>query len=845
MALPTAGHAELREDINFFQSVLGNVNKTPNAYICGTLVHEQKSCSYLFNLFERDRSTGMFFGMISNSPWDTCKKYISNSKEISLNELEKKLSENDRTSLGLRNNYFTSKVEECLPKKYKRNDSDVTAQSKIMLTMGYDYLNRIKKSTGQIAEEIKSLNSIVGEPIDTGLPCGEFSMPHDSKICQDIKALKCKPLNELNIYTDNLYENAIEPLFALKGSYNSLMDSFVKTRTLRKPANQEILKELTNKIKSLENQFPVLKGKSLKPFLEKETTDGKIPSKSKLQNAIKAQLVENRANLSKKLNENIEMDNCIVYGDDSYCKKFTENFERMPAREEVTFFEKSSTSSIRLKNLAASELYGANQCMDNFRGLKTEFNSFAADFSINVGLTVFTAGSGLLLKAGGQGVKAAVATHKAMLLADAAFLASGVDEAVLNCSKELNKLEAIPHSDQSAQANICPVSLAKPEHVIVANYQSCVTGAMLASLNALPFVPAAVSKYLARVKAPKISGEAASGLSDLLKFKAPKKLFDPHDLKTAGTIFPAGKIQDATTVFKRDGVYVYIVDGKGNMVISHRTPDLSAGTKDGDQFLGTHRGLYNKLAEKGGDATVVAAGEIRVVGGVPIRVSPRAGSFHSTPEEVLAAMKQSASAEDKLLIDNLMKEYSKLSPSNRASSMMVDMHIQDYLDANPVANGVFEKMQKALTDLSEKRLQTAKEAMESKGLLPKDIETKFTRDVAGDAHIEGRAAAVAEINCNKTKNCAENLDTYQKVARKFLDKYKSPEKSELAVVSKLTFKDLEGLSKKDRAFQFFGQRSYLLFKEGPIEFMQNSHPEKFGISEQEALKYLEEWVKQF
>ncbi len=842
--MPLAGVAELREDVNFFQSILGSINKTPNTYVCGTLIHEQKSCSYLFNLFERDRSTGMFFGMISDSPWDTCKKYIKTSQDISLTELEKKLAENNRTALGLRNNYFSSKVAECLPEKYKRNDKDVVAQSKIILTLGYDYLNRIKKSTGQLTEEIKALNSIIGESIDTGIPCGDFSMPHDSKICQDIRNQKCKPLNELNLYTDTLYENAIEPLIALKSSYKSLLDGFVKTRTLGRHANQEILKDIRNKIKSLENQFPLLKGKTLGPFLDKETADGKIPSKSKLQNAVKAQLVENRANLSKKLDENIDMNNCLVYGDDSYCKKFTDNFERMPPREDVTFFEKGSSPANRLKNYAASELYGTNQCMDNFRGLKTEFNAFAADFTINVGLTVFTAGSGLLLRAGSQGVKAAVASHKAMLLADAAFLAVGVDEAISTCSKELNKLESMPVTEKAAQ-NTCPVSLATPQHAVVANYQGCVTGAMLASLNALPFVPAAVSKYLARVKAPKNSGEAVSGLNSLLKFKAPKKAFDPHDLRTAGTILPAGKVQDAAEVFKRDGVYVYIVDDKGNMVLSHRTPDLSAGTRDGDQFLGTHRGLYNKLAEKGGDVTVVAAGEVRVVGGVPIRVSPRAGSFHNTPEEVLAAMKQSASADDKLIIDSLMKEYGKLSPADRANSMMVDMHMEDFLDLNPGAKEVFEKMQKSLVELTDKRLQTAKDAMASKGLLPKDIDTKFVRDVAGDAHIEGRAAAIEEINCSKIKSCADQLDSYQKVAKKFMAKYKSPEKSEQAVLKKLSVEDLAGLSKKERVFQFFNHRSYLLFKEGPIEFMQNARPEKFGITEQEALKYLDEWSKQF
>ncbi|MBC7715134.1 MAG: hypothetical protein H7177_17445 [Rhizobacter sp.] len=841
LILPLTGRAELRDDVNFYSSVLGGINSPKKTYVCNALVHEQKNCSNLFNIFERDQSTGLFFGMISDSPWDTCKKYISSGGEISTNELEKKLSAGGRTALGLRNDYFSSKMAECLPQK--KNSNTVT-QSKIIVTMGYDYLNRLKKSTGQMADEIKKLNSIVGDPIDSALPCGEFSMPHDAKICQDIKNDRCKPLNELGKYTDSLFENAIEPMIALKAAQKSLIEKFIKTRTLYRPENREILKDLDNKIKSLENQFPILKGKSLGPFLASETYGGKTPERSKLMAAVKAQLLQNRENLSKKLNENIDMNNCIVYGDDSYCKNFKENFARMPPREDVNFFTKGSTPAENLKNRAASELYGTNQCLDNFRELKSEYNSFAADFSINVGLTILTGGTGLLIRAGGTGVKLAMAGQKAMMLADAAFLGVGIEEAVKTCSTELNKLEKISSGATATTTNSCPVSLAAPENVVMANYQGCITGAMLASLNALPFVPAAVSKYLARVKTPKASGEAASELSALLKFKAPKKAFDPHDLKSVGTIFPPGKMQEASAVFKRDGVYVYIIDSKGNMVLSHRTPDLSAGVKEGDQFLGTHRGLFNKLSETG-DAVVVAAGEIRVVGGVPVRVSPRAGSFHNTPEEVLANMKQFSTVEEKSMIDKILEEYRKISPEDRKNSMMVEMHIEDFLDATPGAKAVYEKMQKQLAELADKRLATAREGLESRGLVPKDGETKFVRDVGGDAHLEGRDAAIAEINCSKNKNCSNQMDAYQQLARKFIQKFKTPEKSELAVVEKMSSKDLKGLSQKEKAFQFFNQRSYLLFKEGPIEFIQNAHPEKFGLTADEALKYMKEWSNQF
>ncbi len=839
LALPGLGRSELRDDVMFYESVLGSVNKTtgPNrTYVCGTLVHEVKSCSQLFNLFERDKSTGLFFGMISDSPWNSCKKSITSGKEISLKELEKKLSENSRTALGLRNDFFSSRVEQCFSadKKLKADESDT--QKKMIVTMGYDYLNRLKKSTGQLSEEIKRLNSILGEPLETGLPCGEFSMPQDAKICQDLKTQKCKSAGELALYTNTLYENAIEPIIALKKSHKELSDKFSKTRTLRRPENQEALKDLTNKIKSIESQFPILKGKSLSSFMSSETEGGKIPSRSKIESAVKLQLVENRENVAKKLSENVDMNNCIVYGDDSFCKKFNDNFERVPAHEDVSFFEKNGAN--RLKNQAATEIYNTNQCMDNFKGLKNEFNSFAADFSVNAVFTLLTGGTGLLARAGGQGVKAAALVgHKAMLVADVAFLGKGADEAISFCSKELNKLESIT-PEKVSSSNVCPAPLSSPEQVLVANYQGCVTGAMMASMNALPFVPAVATRYLLKVKG------AASEVSDLMKFKAPKKAFDPHDLRSTGTVLPAGKVQDATELFKRDGVYVYIIDDKGNMVISHRTPDLSAGVKEGDQYLGTHRGLYNKLSEKG-SAVVTSAGEIRVVGGVPVKVSPRAGSFHNTAEEVLASMKVVATAEDKKMIDMLLDAYAKIPAADKKDPNMVEMLIEDFIDLNPGAGAIYEKMKKQLVELADKRLALVKEGMESRGLMPKETEIKFSRDVGGDAHVEGKAAAIAEINCSKNKSCAGQMEAYQKVARKFLDKYKSADKIEDALVAKMRAKEYEGSSKRDQVFRFLNQRSPLLFKEGPIEFIQSSNPAAVGLSADDVFKYMDEWSKQF
>lgn len=121
--------ADLKENVNFYSSTISKLN-TPvkKNKTCYADIKESKNCSFLFNLFERDQSTGMFFGMISDSPWDSCKKAITQNKNLSTNELEAIYSKHERTALGLRPGYFSGKMEQCFNSKNKKlsaNDLDI------------------------------------------------------------------------------------------------------------------------------------------------------------------------------------------------------------------------------------------------------------------------------------------------------------------------------------------------------------------------------------------------------------------------------------------------------------------------------------------------------------------------------------------------------------------------------------------------------------------------------------------------------------------------------------------------------------------------------------------------
>jgi hypothetical protein len=822
--------ADLRENAKFYNSTIKKIN-TPKKFSinCLNQIKEAKECSYLFSLFERDQSTGMFFGMISDSPWDSCKKYITQSKNISTQELENRYSRDDRTSLGIRSNFFSTKMNECLNSK-----SEQETQEKIIVSMGYDYLNRINQSTNKLTNEIKSINNILGDPIEKNIPCDEFNFPNDKKICTDIKNQNCLSKNELETFSKQIFETAIEPIIALNKKLRALRSQTFGRGGVPKFIRDEI-KKVENSIVLIEEQNPIIKGKTLRPFIESLSSSELSVDNNKLQNTIKSQLIENRKALSDKINENIDMNNCLLNGEERYCKKFNDNSKRLPPHQDIMFFEKGNLTDQQKKiNYTTSEFYNATQCMDNFRGLKNEFNEFATDFSVNVGLTLLSGGVGALAKIG-QGAKIAIYSERAMMVIDAGFLGTGVKEAAENCSNELNKLEL---KNTDSLKSVCPISQSSPESIVVANYQSCVTGAILSSLNALPFVPIAVSKYLARSKSQKsIIENLSADTQKLISFKGPRKAMDPYDLKKTGTILPAGKIQNVQKVFERDGVYVFIIDEKGNMVISHRAPDLNAGTKDTNQFLGTHRGLYSKLLESG-ESTVVAAGEIRVIGGRPISVSPRAGSFHNTPEDILISLK-AASSEEQKAIDSLLAEY-KTAPKDDP------FHMEDFVDAHPKLKAIFEEVQKKLKELNDKRMDIVKNSMEEKKLIPKESNVNFNTNVSGDAHIEGKAAAIAEIECSKNKSCAGQIVALKESARKFLEKYKTPKEAVDTIFLKYkNVDDVLKLSERERAYQFFQRRSELLLKEGPIEFLQNSRPESYGLKMENAMKYFDDWAKQF
>jgi hypothetical protein len=467
---------------------LKQVNE-PFKYTCGVSAQEVVDCPYMVEQFDQDTSTGLFFQMISDSPWNSCKKYLNSTESISTAELEGQLSSQQGRDLGLRGNYFNQQISKCLNTNNK-SSKEVDIQKKAIISMSYNYLNKIKNNTHDLSKEMANINSILGNEITKDIPCDSFNMPHDSSYCMSLKANNCSPKGGVARLAGDIHQNALEPIYALA----------LKIKEVRRKhygRGQSILrskkiKKLKAMIEFIKAENPILLGNVTEDFIDDIVDDAKIPSMNEVNSVLKKQFVENKKILKEKLDRNIKMNNCILYGDSSECGDFDDDFREIPYQPTPMMFSKEamSTSESVDKQRAREELYQLPECIDRGRNLKNEFNSFALDFSLNVGLTVLTGGASLAIRAGQLG-KMAMAARATTLGADAAFLGKGVNDAIDICNEELNGLSEISNESNS---NMCPTSLDNPGYNRTSNMRGCVTAALLSSVDALPFVPAIASR---------------------------------------------------------------------------------------------------------------------------------------------------------------------------------------------------------------------------------------------------------------------------------------------------------------------------------------------------------------
>ncbi|ATH08233.1 hypothetical protein BIY24_09805 [Halobacteriovorax marinus] len=501
--------------IGLVESSLDSLNK-PFRVQCGQRVLEERSCPYMAKQFEHDSETGLFFWMLSDSPWQSCKKTVPSINSISSAELERSLANRSARDLGLKEDYFQKSLSMCFDTNYK-NREQVESQKKVAVAMSYNYLHKIGDNTQKLSNEMIQINSILGRNLDLDLPCAEYNLPKNSYLCEELKKKACKPQMGLGELSEHLYEDAIAPIIAISKKIKEVRSKYrgrgaVALRTKK-------VNELKASVHFLKGEYPLLQGDKLSEHIE-NILDGEETSASTFRSHLKEQLISNKRALREKIKSNISIGNCILYGDSGNCDEFEEKFREIPYQSTPYQFNREELSAgpqSRMRQLAREELYQLPECLDRSRNLKNDFNSFAAQTSLNIGLTVVTGGAALAVRAGQLG-RIALASRAAAIGADSAYFVNSIDNSIETCNEELNKLEQVSESDQNFS---CPSKSLNdsPHYLKKRNMKACVTASLLSGLDALPFLPALsgpIARAINNPYIPKSSFKATSAEEEVL-----------------------------------------------------------------------------------------------------------------------------------------------------------------------------------------------------------------------------------------------------------------------------------------------------------------------------------------
>jgi len=491
--------------IGLVQGAFDQVNR-PFRVQCGQKVSSESSCPYMAKQFEHDSETGLFFWMLSDSPWQSCEKTVPSIQSISTQDLEQSLSGAGARDIGLRPDYFSKSFHGCFDTDYKSSEQ-VETQKKVAVAMSYNYLNKISENTQKLSNEVLHINSLIGRELTMDLPCKDFTLPKNSFLCEEVKNRKCSPQKGLDTIASDLHEDAIAPIMAISKKIKEVRRNYSGrggSATMIKK-----LRELKSAIEFIKGEYPLLQGEVLKDYID-DIVSGKSSGKDKniFKKNLKNQLVENKRALVKKIKNHNSMSNCIIYGDSGNCDDFEEDYRDIPYYQtpyQFSSLDSNASKEERMQQLAREELYQLPECLDRSRNLKNDFNSFAAKTSLNIGLTIVTGGAALAVRAGQLG-RIALSARAAALGADSAFLYKSVDESIEICNEELNKLEQTSNTSGKFQ---CPTKADESLHYVKKrNVSSCVTASLLSSLDALPFLPAFSGSIARAIDDPFIAKEA-------------------------------------------------------------------------------------------------------------------------------------------------------------------------------------------------------------------------------------------------------------------------------------------------------------------------------------------------
>lgn len=284
----------------------------------------------------------------------------------------------------------------------------------------------------------------------------------------------------------------------------------------------------------------------------------------------------------------------------------------------------------------------------------------------------------------------------------------------------------------------------------------------------------AVDKYLSRDLGDRVTGV----------FKVPNKKSESFEIGRTGDVITTNSVgvlsansQKVVNKYKAEmskgnGDYLYVIDSKGHVAITKRLPNENISS-DEKRFLATHRSLYSQLHSKSGKRpNVVAAGEIRVINGKPIRMNNQAGSFHDNYEVMMLENMAGKTMEEKSYILKFMVDSKK-------------KNMKGEIIPNPYKIELFERKMPGPSHLiwdvyrenmrrSQQRLDVADDVLTKMGLI--GSKTKRKVQVSSRDHLGPRKVAETRINCFNNPSCKKEWGVFEKSMKKFEKHFETSEK---------------------------------------------------------------------
>lgn len=454
-----------------------------------------------------------FLSLEASSPWDKCQWALNNLGDFNdAEELEERLSKNEYSKLGLSHNFISkSSLKSCFPGEDpdsiiskipgNQNQRRDTFQ-KALVADTYGSLLRIGREGKNLLQELAYLNATLDTSALDGISCSDISIPRLKEDCLAM-ANNCKQVSSAKNFEEEIYENAIEPLLALKAEK--------KKRT----TTSERKKELEQYEELIKATYPFVMGDKIQNYLNKG-------NKADFQKALKAQLTENKNDLIKEIARNNSDQSCLLRNEGD-CSEVVKHISNAPSADLFKAYSHeeniNAAKSEKLKGLGIRNVSTFHWCMDSYRGLKDNASNFTKDLAINAGLTIATGaltattgvggaftGTMLATRLGLTATRVATISKAAILSADSFFFAQGIKDAAHVCSDY--EIATTSNSEQLSKnwsQLTCSNASSNSNAQKVKDYKSCLISSSFAALGALPFVPAIVNKVKLNQQNEKLS----------------------------------------------------------------------------------------------------------------------------------------------------------------------------------------------------------------------------------------------------------------------------------------------------------------------------------------------------